>query len=91
MDFEEFDDNSISPEALNVTKERRNKLLIEMQRNGYISGLTTFKNLGQQTTHIREPLKINITLKGLEYLSDNSMMKKAANLIKGIKDSIPGI
>ena len=30
-----------------------------------------------------------ITLKGLEYLAENSFMKKAANLAKGIKDIIP--
>lgn len=91
MDFEEFDDSLISPEVLDVSKERRNKLLIEMQRDGYITGLITFNSLGHQASHIREPLKINITLKGLEYLSDNSMMKKVANLLKGIKDSVPGI
>ena len=91
MDYEEFDDNLISPEVLGITKERRNKLLMEMQRDGYITGLMPYKNLGQQTTHLREPLSINITLKGLEYLSDNSMMKKAANLLKGIKDTVPEI
>ena len=28
MDYEEFDDNLISPEVLGITKERRNKLLM---------------------------------------------------------------
>ena len=32
-----------------------------------------------------------ITLKGLEYLEENSLMKKAANLAKGIKETIPGL
>jgi len=32
-----------------------------------------------------------ITLKGLEYLEENTLMKKAANLAKGIKDTIPGL
>ena len=31
MDYEEFDDKAISPAVLNVSKERRDKLLIEMQ------------------------------------------------------------
>ena len=34
---------------------------------------------------------MGITLKGLEYLEENSAMKKAAALIKGIKDTIPGL
>ncbi|MGN1480745.1 YjcQ family protein [Porcipelethomonas sp.] len=91
MDYEEFDDSLITPEILGVSRERRNKLLIEMQRNGYITGLIFFNSLGQHSSQIREPLEINITLKGLEYLSDNTMMKKAANMLKGIKDTIPGI
>lgn len=32
-----------------------------------------------------------ITLKGLEYLEENTLMKKAASLAKGIKDTIPGL
>lgn len=91
MDYEEFDDSLITPEILGVSRERRNKLLIEMQRNGYITGLISFNKLGQHSSQIREPTEINITLKGLEYLSDNTMMKKAANMLKGIKDTIPGI
>lgn len=91
MDYEEFDDSQIMPEILGVSRERRNKLLIEMQRDGYITGLVSFKSLVQHSSQIREPLEINITLKGLEYLSDNTMMKKAANMLKGIKDTIPGI
>ena len=31
---------------------------------------------------------IKITLKGIEYLEDNSMMKKAANLAKGVIDTV---
>ncbi|WP_302804344.1 YjcQ family protein [Eubacterium callanderi] len=30
-----------------------------------------------------------MTLKGLEYLADNTLMKKAANILKGIKETIP--
>ena len=32
-----------------------------------------------------------MTLKGLEYMSENTMMKKAANLLNGIKESVPGL
>ncbi|MEE1527277.1 MAG: YjcQ family protein [Blautia sp.] len=32
-----------------------------------------------------------ITLKDLEYLEENSMMKKAAGIAKGIKDTILGL
>ena len=32
-----------------------------------------------------------ITLKGLEYLEQNGLMKRAANIAKGIKSTIPGL
>ena len=87
MDYEEFDSDLISPEVLGVTKERRDKLLVEMQNEGYISGLCVKQYLrGNTIVKIQRP---EITIKVLEYLSENSMMKKAANLIKGIAEIIP--
>lgn len=32
-----------------------------------------------------------ITLKGMEYLEENSLMKKSADIAKGIKDIVPDI
>lgn len=32
-----------------------------------------------------------ITLKGLEYLNENSLMQRAMRMSKGIKDCVPGI
>lgn len=88
MDFDEFDSNRISPSVLGVSKERRNKLLIEMQREGYIDGLIVEHWLGTSSSCIEEPIKPTITLKGLEYLSENSTMRKAANLVKGIAEIV---
>ncbi len=88
MDNEDFDPDLISPERLNVSKERRDKLLIEMQKEGYISGITV-KQYIRQPAFIQEPISPHITIKGLEYLAENSMMKKVANLAKGIADIIP--
>lgn len=87
MDFEEFDDRAIEPEVLNVSKERRDKLLIEMQREGYITGLNVDSILGVGK-FVREPLKISITIKGLEYLYENSFMKKAADTARGVIETL---
>ncbi len=87
MDYEEFDVDMISPETLGITKERRDKLLIEMQNEGYIRGISVKQYMnGNDIVKFRRP---EVTIKGLEYLSENSMMKKAANLIKGIAEIIP--
>ena len=87
MDYEEFDSNLISPESLGITKERRDKLLIEMQEDGYIRNVNCSTYFHQGTV-IHEPIKPTITIKGLEYLANNSMMKKASDLIKGAVDII---
>ena len=43
--------------------------------------------------NLKEKLERNfgITLKGLEYLEENATMKKAAALLKGIKETVPGL
>lgn len=86
MDYEEFDSELISPETLGITKERRDKLLVEMQNEGYISGVYVKRYIrGDSIVKSERP---EITIKGLEYLSENSIMKKAANLLKGVAEVI---
>lgn len=61
------------------------KMMIE---EGLIEGVRCIEPDGQPVPLIRmyHPA---ITLKGLEYLEENSMMKKAAGIVKGIKETIP--
>ena len=87
MDFENFDAEQISPEKLGITKERRDKLLVEMQREGYITGIAIKKWISSPA-HIELDSPC-ITIKGLEYLAENSMMKKACATLKGIAELIP--
>ena len=70
MDFEEPDMKKISAENLGITRPRREALLRLLTKSGYIEGLED----------------IRITLKGLEYLEENSLMQKAARLAKGIAE-----
>lgn len=83
MDFEEFDEYSISPEVLGVSQERWKILINELVNEGYVTGITLIPVIGKLT---REPriAKPALTLKGMEYLEENSLMKKAANMAKGI-------
>ena len=91
LDYEQTDIDAISPERIHITRERWEQLLIMMQDNGYVTGIVCTRTASDDKRHIVEPIKPVITLKGLEYLSENTFMKKAANLAKGIKDTIPGI
>ena len=53
---------------------------------GYIDGGSLKRTLdGDVAVSVSNP---RITLKGLEYLQENSLMKKAADLAKGIADII---
>ena len=91
LDFEMTDVEAISHERLKISYERWEQLLIMLQDEGYIKGLKYTKGLSDDKSHLVEPVKPVITLKGLEYLSDNTMMRRAANLLKGVKDVIPGL
>lgn len=86
MEYEEFDIAAISPDFLGISKPKWEQLMAMLVKNGYIEGVTVIPLLGRQAgIKLSNP---QITLKGLEYLQENSMMKKAANLAKGIADII---
>lgn len=89
MDLGAVNLDMISPETLKISKERWEKYLEMLQDEGYIKGVKI-------STYISGAKAVNadniqITLKGLEYLNENSMMKKAYRAIKGIKDVVPGM
>lgn len=90
MDYEEFDINSISAECLGISQTRWEKIIIMLAKSGYIEGVLYDQCMNDYSPHLVKPILPVITLKGLEYLSENSAMKKAANFVKGIKDTVPG-
>ena len=87
MDFSELDLTPIMPEALGITQERWGAVLKMMIDNGYVEGVTC-KTYIHMDTPVLDITRIKITLKGLEYLSENSMMKKCAEFAKGIIEVI---
>lgn len=89
MDYEEVDINYISHERLGISRIRWEEILIMLRQSGYITGITVDQTLSDYSPRIVEPIHPRITLKGLEYLQENSMMKKAYKAIKGIKDIAP--
>ena len=89
MDFEAFDVSKISHERLGISYERWEKILIMLTKSGYIEGVFYDPCASDYSPKIEQPIQPVITLKGLEYLADNTLMKKAANILKGIKETIP--
>ena len=91
MDVDDPDYSEISHTGLRISFERWERILVLLQGDGYITGLIMSRSLDDTRQHISKPVCIEITLKGLEYLSENSMMRKVQRELKGIKDMSPGI
>lgn len=82
MGNEQFSVYTISAEKMGISFNKWEQLLIMMQDEGYIKGIITSQPLESMFRHIVEPIKPQITIKGLEYLADNSVMEKAKELLK---------
>ena len=89
MDYDELDAEAISSQQLGITENRRMALLKMLVDNGYIEGVVIRETM--DGSYVFSMARPRITLKVLEYLEENSMMKKAYKLAKGIKDIVPGI
>jgi hypothetical protein len=89
MDTEAFDERSISPETLGITRARLLSLLRMLLQEGLIEGISVDTDAaGNFLVSKRRP---RITMKGLEYLNENSLMQRAMRMAKGINDCVPGI
>ncbi len=87
MDLPEFDMSLISAEKLGVSQERYARYIEMMLDVGYIKGASIIKDITGETNI--ETNEMRITLKGLEYLQENSIMQKMYKAAKGITEFIP--
>ena len=85
MDNEEFDMETISAETMKISETRWLKLMIMLIDSGYIDGISIRKSFDEYLIAGSRP---EITLRGLEYLEENSLMRKAADVAKGIVDVV---
>lgn len=87
LDMEEIDTDRISPKTLGISEERWKKYIEMLVDAGYIKGISIKKYTdGQMIVNVEG---IRITLKGLEYLSENTIMQRMYKAAKGIADLIP--
>ena len=77
MDLEEFDSEELSAGALGLTVPKWSRLMAMLLKEGYISGGQTWNTMdcGYPKVALTRP---ELTMKGLEYLEENGLMKKAA-------------
>lgn len=87
MDLPQFDIEQIGPAALGVSQERWCRYIEMMLDAGYIKGAEISQHITGETAV--DARNIRITLKGLEYLQENSIMQKIYKTAKGIVDMVP--
>ena len=87
MDCPAFSIDQIGPDKLGVSKERWARYIEMMIDVGYIKGVSISSDLTGET--YIEGEDVRITLKGLEYLQENSIMHKAYLAAKGVKEITP--
>jgi hypothetical protein len=90
MKVNEFDAEQISAETLDIEIAYWRQIISILYESGYIKGIAVFPILGQTEPGVKVG-NVRITEKGLEYIEENSLMRKAANALKGIKEIIPGM
>ena len=88
MDKPAPDIEKISAEALCVSEYRWLRYVKMMSDCGYITGVKAVSYLGDSEPRY-DLSGIEITLKGLEYLQENSVMRKIYKTAKGLTDLIP--
>nr|DAG66071.1 MAG TPA: YjcQ protein [Caudoviricetes sp.] len=86
MDYPEFELSQIDYNKLEISKERWARYLEMMADIGYIKGIRVYKDITGETVVDNDDIRI--TLKGLEYLTENSIMQRIYKTTKGIKDII---
>lgn len=86
MDCPEFDIELINAQSLNISAERWTRYMEMLVDCGYIKGISFVNTIVGVRIDFDD---VRITLKGLEYLSENSFMKRAYRAVKGIKEIVP--
>ena len=86
MDRTSADLDAISHEVLCITENRWLNIIEMLCRDGYVVGVTINKEIDGSKNYSCDDM--TITIKGLEYLKNNSFMKKAYTTARGIKDII---
>ena len=85
MDLEKFDLSTISPDILKISDNRWFAIMEMLIENSFVAGATVEHYYAGSKIVDRG---IRITLKGLEYLQNNSMMKKASDTLKGATEIV---
>lgn len=88
MDLPAFDISELELDVMGVYTERQYRYLEMLQDAGLIKNAELYTNR-EGGLCLENPGGIRITLRGLEYLKENAVMKRRYKAAKGITDLIP--
>lgn len=82
------DKDMFGPDALGINNGYWTNVMESISNEGYVTGVAVITCIGAAPgVKLIAP---KITQKGIEYLQDNSKMKKAADFLRSIKEIVPG-
>ncbi len=83
------DTSAISRERFQIDGGYLLSILDELVDNGYVKGITIHRSkTGIYITSLED---MDITMKGIQFLEENSMMRKVKEALKDVKAIMPGI
>ena len=81
---QDFSNELISAKKLGVPYEEWSYIMILLQKSGYVEGVIYTQNLSQRFPEIVDISHVGITIEGIEYVEENSTMKKIGEILKEV-------
>ena len=81
---QDFTNELISAKKLGVSYEEWSYVMILLQKSGYVDGVVYTQSLTQRFPEIVDIDRVEITLSGIEYVEENSTMKKVGEFLKEV-------
>ena len=80
--------DALTARALKVSEPRLDNLWAMLAKEGYVTGVMVQYMDNERLVIVDNP---RITLQGVEYLAENTAMRRIQREMKGIKDALPGL
>lgn len=85
---EDFENSLISAEKLKISYAEWEQIIILLSKEGYVDGVVFSQTMSDRFPHILDIDHIAITLKGVEYVEENSLMNKVKEALKAAGEII---
>lgn len=78
-------------DAINISSKYWEYIIRHLYQDGYIEGVSLVSVTGRSTPGIKLDPDFMITPSGIEFLQNNSAMRRACDFLKTLKETIPGL